>query len=92
MLELYTSLGRCEHEEDELIVEENIDGMDMVLGVMFSDSETGSGSNVTLRLGYYLPGTSSPSLHRVDLHRLSHQHRVSHQSLSCKCAHIHQCS
>jgi len=74
MLELYTTLGRCEHEEDELIVEENIDGMDMVLGVMFSDSETGSGTNVTLRLGYYLPGTSSPSLH---MHRLSHQHRIS---------------
>ena len=65
MLELYTTLARCEDEEDELIVEENIDGMDMVLGVMFSDSETGSGTNVTLRLGYYLPGTSSPSFAHV---------------------------
>ena len=86
MLELYTTLGRCEYEEDELIVEENVDGMDMVLGVMFSDSETGSGTNVTLRLGYYLPGTH---LHCTGLHvyRVSHQHRTSHQSLS-KCAHI----
>ena len=83
MLELYTTLARCEYEEDELIVEENVDGMDMVLGVMFSDSESGSGTNVTLRLGYYLPGTSSPSLHRVvhaqglHMHRFSHQHRIS---------------
>lgn len=63
MLELYTTLGRSEFEENELIVEENIDGMDIVAGVIFADSETGSGTDVTLRLGYYLPGDWS-SLHK----------------------------
>ena len=71
MLELYTTLARCEYEQDELIVEENIDGMDMVLGVMFADSETGSGTNVTLRLGYYLPGNQILGLH---MHRVAHAH------------------
>lgn len=73
MLELYTTLARCEYEQDELIVEENIDGMDMVLGVMFADSETGSGTNVTLRLGYYLPGNHlrCTGLH---MHRVAHAH------------------
>ena len=56
MLELYTTLGRSEFEENELIVEENIDGMDIVAGVIFADSETGSGTDVTFRMGYYLPG------------------------------------
>lgn len=30
--------------------------MDFVAGVLFADSEGGSGTDVTLRVGYYLPG------------------------------------
>ncbi len=59
MLELYTTLTTCEVEEDELIFEENIDGMDIMAGVMFADAEGRSGTEVTLRLGYYLPGELS---------------------------------
>ena len=55
-LELYTTLARSQVEEDELILEENVDGMDFVAGAIFADSDTGSGTDVTLRLGYYLPG------------------------------------
>ena len=56
MLELYTTLSRSEVHEDEQILEESVDGMDFVAGVLFADAEGGSGTNVTLRLGYYLPG------------------------------------
>ena len=56
MLELYTTLSRSEVREDEQILEESIDGMDFVAGVLFADAEGRSGTNVTLRLGYYLPG------------------------------------
>lgn len=56
LLELYTTLARSQVEENELILEENVDGMDFVAGVLFADSEGGSGTDVTLRVGYYLPG------------------------------------
>ena len=56
MLELYTTLSRSEVQEDEHILEESVDGMDFVAGVLFADAEGKSGTNVTLRLGYYLPG------------------------------------
>lgn len=56
MLELYTTLSRSEVHEDEQILEENVDGMDFVAGVLFADAEGKSGTKVTLRLGYYLPG------------------------------------
>ena len=56
MLELYTTLCRSEVHEDEQILEESVDGMDFVAGVLFADAEGRSGTNVTLRLGYYLPG------------------------------------
>ena len=56
LLELYTTLGRTEVIEDELILEESIEGMMMIAGVMFKDSEGKPGTDVTLRMGYYLPG------------------------------------
>ena len=56
MLELYTTLSRSEEKKDELILEENVDGMDVVMGTMFADAQGGSGTDLTLRLGYYLPG------------------------------------
>lgn len=49
-------MSRSEVHEDEQILEESIDGMDLVAGVLFADVEGRSGTNVTLRLGYYLPG------------------------------------
>lgn len=55
VLELYTTLSRSQVEEDEVILEESVDGMDFVAGVIFTDAEEGSGTDVTLRLGYYLP-------------------------------------
>lgn len=59
MLELYTTLSRSQIDEDEVIVEESVDGMDFVAGVIFADAEEGSGTDVTFRLGYYLPGKAS---------------------------------
>lgn len=56
MLELYTTLSRSQIDVDEVILEESIDGMDLVAGVIFADAEGGSGTDVTFRLGYYLPG------------------------------------
>lgn len=59
MLELYTTLSRSQIDEDEVIVEESVDGMDFVAGVIFADAEGGSGTDVTFRLGYFLPGELS---------------------------------
>ena len=57
MLELYTTLARSQVEENELILEENVDGMDFVAGVLFADADDeGASTYVTLRVGYYLPG------------------------------------
>ena len=56
ILELYTTLSRSEVLQDEQILEESVDGMDLVAGVLFADAEGRSGTDVTLRLGYYLPG------------------------------------
>ena len=56
MLELYTTLSRSQIDEDEVIVEESVDGMDFVAGVIFADAEDGKGTDVTFRLGYFLPG------------------------------------
>ena len=62
MLELYTTLSRSQIDEDEVIVEESVDGMDFVAGVIFADAEEGSGTDVTFRLGYYLPGKASSAI------------------------------
>ena len=43
-------------QRDEEILEESVDGMDFVAGVLFADAEGRPGTTVTLRLGYYLPG------------------------------------
>ena len=64
VLELYTTLSRSQVEEDEVILEESVDGMDFVAGVIFTDAEEGSGTDVTLRLGYYLPGIIQTSMHQ----------------------------
>lgn len=55
MLELYTTLQRTE-EEDELILEESVDGMDFVAGAIFADAKDQPGTDITFRMGYYLPG------------------------------------
>lgn len=55
MIELYTTLSRFQVQRDEQILEESVDGMDFVAGVLFADAEGRSGTTVTLRLGYYLP-------------------------------------
>ena len=47
-----------------MIVEESVDGMDFVAGVIFADAEEGSGTDVTFRLGYYLPG-KAPSARKA---------------------------
>lgn len=59
MIELYTTLSRFQVQRDEQILEESVDGMDFVAGVLFADAEGRSGTTVTLRLGYYLPGLLS---------------------------------
>lgn len=51
-----------------------MDGMDFVAGVLFADAEGKSGTDVTLRVGYYLPGVlhsqhNSYSLQKKRLHR-----------------------
>ena len=45
-------------------MEESLDGMDFVAGAIFEDAEEeaeeeAGGTNITFRMGYYLPGTSS---------------------------------
>lgn len=59
MIELYTTLSRFQVQRDEQILEESVDGMDFVAGVLFADAEGRSGTDVTLRLGYYLPGVGA---------------------------------
>lgn len=68
-MELYTTLCRTEVHEDEHILQESVDGMDFVAGVLFADSEGKSGTDVTLRVGYYLPGVLH-SQHIAQMNRL----------------------
>ena len=42
VLELYTTFSRSQIDENEVILEESIDGMDMVAGVIFADAEADS--------------------------------------------------
>lgn len=101
-MELYTTLCRTEVHEDEHILEESVDGMDFVAGVLFADAEGKSGTDVTLRVGYYLPGVldSQHIASRNRLHGEGHGGsgnwesmctvRCSHDSLHC-CRHMACC-
>ena len=42
-------------EANQLVMEESVDGMDLVAGAIFTDSEDGKGTEITFRLGYYMP-------------------------------------
>ena len=54
-LELYTTLERTA-EENELILEESVDGMEFVAGAIFSDADDGKSTSISFRMGYFLPG------------------------------------
>ena len=54
-LELYTTLERTAVEANSHIIEESVDGMDLVTGVLFEELGDNS-TEITLRVGYYLPG------------------------------------
>lgn len=84
MLELYTTVSRSQVEEDELILEESVDGMDFVAGTIFADAESGSGTDVTFRLGYYLPGETHCSKPDCPLqHQLLHSIHMLLPCLPC---------
>ncbi|KAK9806711.1 hypothetical protein WJX72_000223 [[Myrmecia] bisecta] len=54
VLELYSTLHRSHVVENELIVEESVDGMQLVVAAKFAEHENG-GTDVTLNVGYVLP-------------------------------------